>query len=76
MLPVSQTNGKPKPKRPSTLVVDLGEARYRKLQDSSYRRSRREGRRVPMTEIARDAIDAHLEREAAERKRTPAVVSA
>lgn len=51
-----QTNAK----GPSTLVVDLGVSRYRKLQDESIRRSRREGRKVPMTEIARDAIDTAL----------------
>lgn len=47
---------------PSTLVVDLGEERYRKLQDESIRRSRRTRERVPMTEIARSAIDRELSR--------------
>jgi hypothetical protein len=47
-------------KGPSTLVVDLGTPLYRKLQDESVRRSRRENRRVPMTEIARAAIEREI----------------
>lgn len=37
-----------------------GDRLYDKLQSESYKRSKREGRRVPMTEIAREAIAAHL----------------
>lgn len=33
---------------------------YDKLRDEAFRRSKREGRRVPMTEIVRDAIIQHL----------------
>lgn len=51
---------KTEPKGPSTLVVDLGTPLYRKLQDESLRRSRRENRRVPMTEIARTAIEREI----------------
>jgi hypothetical protein len=43
-----------------TFVVDLPGPVHRKLQDRSIRESRRSGRKVPMTEIARRAIEREL----------------
>jgi hypothetical protein len=36
---------------------------YDRLFDASLRRSREEGRHVPMTDIAREAIEKHLDDE-------------
>lgn len=66
---------KQQPKPPSTLIVDLGEDRYRELQDEAFVSSREESRRIPMTDIARDAIDTELKRRATRRTRRGATAA-
>lgn len=49
-----------KQKSAGTIVVDLGDKLHRRLRDRSNKETDRAGRKIPMTEITRRALEKEL----------------